>query len=147
MKMNKNTVGKRDLELIRKEADHFVKNTDSLKTLPYLLAGTALSEDGRNKLKYNLEKFYSSFEEYLNNIPDDFSYANAAEIFGNVCAAEAGALLYIYVDTFRPQSRFSFSSYRRVQDKEYQEELNMKLQFAAASVISLRELKNVLNSN
>jgi hypothetical protein len=146
MKANK-AIGKRELQLIRNEADHFVKNTDSFKLLPYQLAGTALSENGVNKLKGTLQDLYAAFHRYLEKIPDDFSYGDAAEIFGNVCAAEGAALLYIYVDTFRPQPRFSFSSSQRAQDREYQDELDMKVQFSAASLISLRKLKNALSAN
>lgn len=134
----------RDLVKIRLEAERAVQAVPSLKHLPYQISGAALSAGGLDKLKIILDDFFALLEQRISELPEDFSLKDAADIFGATTACELQALLYVYVDKFRPQPRFRFSSAKRAEERDYQKMLDIRVKYAASVYLMASDMKNYL---
>lgn len=143
MKMQHKSVGARDLAKIKEEAEQFVKATPALRYLPGQIAGATLSGGGLEKLRSILDDFFHSAERAISEIPEEldlFNLESAADTYGKIIKARACALLYVFVDTYRPTPRFSFSAQKRSSERAYQDELNERLTAVASIYLSLKSV-------
>ena len=120
---------------LKKEADIVVrKNSPNLASM---LAGTALSNGGDNKIIELLDQFFSDLYETAEKLPDEFSMDIKPELLSEV---DAKALGYIFLDQFRPTLGLTILPSSTAKKKEFHALMDKRILYAAANLKKVRSV-------